>query len=145
MSKSQPSWFGHTVYALCHRVRNGLYIRSVPLSTGPSNTHMFYSESISRSRGHQLGSSDRITAWPGSFAYAAMTESFGRAPEPVRIRMMGGTVPTAEIVEALRVPFAIVPLVNADNNQHAANENMRMGNYVDGIRTIYGLLTSPLR
>ena len=40
---------------------------------------------------------------------------------------MGGTVPTAEIVEALKVPFAIVPLVNADNNQHASNENMRPG------------------
>ena len=81
----------------------------------------------------------------GRWAYAAMVDAFGPKPEPVRIRMMGGTVPTAEIVEALRVPFAIVPLVNADNNQHAANENMRMGNYVDGIRTIYGLLTSPFR
>ena len=98
---------------------------------------------------YQTGGADAagtpIDSAVGAWAYAAMTESFGRAPEPVRIRMMGGTVPTAEIVEALRVPFAIVPLVNADNNQHAANENMRMGNYVDGIRTIYGLLTSPLR
>jgi acetylornithine deacetylase/succinyl-diaminopimelate desuccinylase-like protein len=58
--------------------------------------------------------------------------------------MMGGTVPTAEIVGVLQVPFAIIPLVNADNNQHAANENLRMGNYVSGVRTIYGLLTHPL-
>ncbi len=79
----------------------------------------------------------------GQWAYGAMSEAFGAKPEPVRIRMMGGTVPTAEIVEALQVPFAIVPLVNADNNQHASNENMRLGNYVDGIRTIYGLLTRP--
>ncbi|HUD33583.1 MAG TPA: acetylornithine deacetylase, partial [Variovorax sp.] len=98
---------------------------------------------------YQTGGSDAagtpIDSAVGAWAYGAMTEAFGRAPEPVRIRMMGGTVPTAEIVEALRVPFAIVPLVNADNNQHAANENMRMGNYVDGIRTIYGLLTSPMK
>ena len=79
----------------------------------------------------------------GQWAYQAMVDAFGVKPEPVRIRMMGGTVPTAEIVEALRVPFAIVPLVNADNNQHASNENMRMGNYVDGIRTIYSLITRP--
>jgi acetylornithine deacetylase/succinyl-diaminopimelate desuccinylase-like protein len=79
----------------------------------------------------------------GQWAYEAMVEAFGAKPEPVRIRMMGGTVPTAEIVEALRVPFAIVPLVNADNNQHASNENMRMGNYLDGIRTIYSLVTRP--
>ena len=65
-------------------------------------------------------------------------------PEPVRIRMMVGTVPTAEIVKSLEVPFVIVPLVNAYNNQHAANENMRMGNYVDGIRTLYSLITKPL-
>jgi acetylornithine deacetylase/succinyl-diaminopimelate desuccinylase-like protein len=79
----------------------------------------------------------------GYWAYSAMVDAFGAKPEPVRIRMMGGTVPTAEIVEALHVPFAIVPLVNADNNQHASNENMRMGNYIDGVRTIYSLLTHP--
>ncbi|MEP6876044.1 MAG: M20/M25/M40 family metallo-hydrolase [Burkholderiales bacterium] len=81
----------------------------------------------------------------GQWAYAAMVEAFGATPEPVRIRMMGGTVPTAEIVEALRVPFAIVPLVNADNNQHASNENMRIGNYIDGVRTIHSLLTREMR
>ncbi|MDX2374775.1 hypothetical protein ACTXGL_10810 [Psychrobacter sp. T6-6] len=73
-----------------------------------------------------------------------MVESFSAKPAPVRIRMMGGTVPTAEIVDALQVPFVIVPLVNADNNQHAANENMRMGNYINGVRTLYSLVTSPL-
>ena len=58
--------------------------------------------------------------------------------------MMGGTVPTAEIVGVLQVPFVIVPLVNADNNQHTSNENLRLGNYVDGVRTIFSLLTHPL-
>ena len=81
----------------------------------------------------------------GQWAYEAMVEAFGAKPEPVRIRMMGSTVPTAEIVEALHVPFAIVPLVNADNNQHASNENMRMGSYIAGGRTIHSLLTRPMR
>ncbi len=79
----------------------------------------------------------------GRWAYGALTDTFGGEAAPIRIRMMGGTVPTAEIVEALQVPFAIVPLVNADNNQHTHNENMRLGNYVSGIRTVYGLLTRP--
>ena len=79
----------------------------------------------------------------GQWAYQAMAGTFGAQPGPVRIRMMGGTVPTAEIVKVLDVPFVIVPLVNADNNQHASNENMRMGNYIDGIRTVHGLLTRP--
>ncbi len=55
--------------------------------------------------------------------------------------MMGGTVPTAEIVGVLRVPFVIIPLVNGDNNQHASNENLRLGNYVNGLRSIHSLLT----
>lgn len=80
----------------------------------------------------------------GKWALKAMVDTFGTTPPPVRIRMMGGTVPTAQIVETLQVPFVIVPLVNADNNQHAANENMRMGNYIDGVRTLYSLVTSPL-
>ena len=80
----------------------------------------------------------------GQWAYRSIVDVFGATPEPVRIRMMGGTVPTAEIVEALRVPFVIVPLVNADNNQHASNENMRMGNYLEGVRTIHALMTHPL-
>jgi acetylornithine deacetylase/succinyl-diaminopimelate desuccinylase-like protein len=80
----------------------------------------------------------------GHWAFLALTDTYGTAPAPIRIRMMGGTVPTAEIVEALHVPFAIVPLVNADNNQHTSNENMRLGNYVAGIRTIHALLTHPI-
>ncbi|MNT89113.1 hypothetical protein D3C72_2297840 [compost metagenome] len=77
------------------------------------------------------------------WAYQGVTGTFGTSPEPVRIRMMGGTVPTAEIVDVLNVPFVIIPLVNADNNQHAANENLRLGNYVNGVRTLYGLMTAP--
>jgi hypothetical protein len=58
----------------------------------------------------------------------------------VRIRMMGGSVPTDSLVELLGAPFVIVPLVNFDNNQHTFDENMRVGHYVDGIRTIMGML-----
>jgi hypothetical protein len=63
----------------------------------------------------------------------------------VQIRMMGGTIPTGVAVGSLDVPFAIVPLVNADNNQHSANENMRLGNYIDGVRGLAGLLTEPFK
>ncbi|MFP3891666.1 M20/M25/M40 family metallo-hydrolase [uncultured Ralstonia sp.] len=72
----------------------------------------------------------------------AMQDTYGEAP--VQIRMMGGTVPTGAAVQALRAPFVIVPLVNADNNQHSYDENMRLGNYRDGIRTVMGILETPL-
>jgi acetylornithine deacetylase/succinyl-diaminopimelate desuccinylase-like protein len=82
----------------------------------------------------------------GGWVSAALAEAWagaGPAASPVRIRIMGGTVPTATIVAPLRAPFVIVPLVNPDNNQHTYDENMRMGHYVNGIRTILGLLTTP--
>ncbi|MGO4332866.1 M20/M25/M40 family metallo-hydrolase [Cupriavidus sp. 2TAF22] len=73
----------------------------------------------------------------------SMQQSWGKAP--VQIRMMGGTVPTGAAVQALQSPFVIVPLVNADNNQHSYDENMRLGNYRDGIRTVMGILQTPFR
>ena len=64
--------------------------------------------------------------------------------EPVRIRMMGGTLPTDVLVDALNLPFVMVCTVNADNNQHARDENLRLGNLVSGTRVIHALLTTPL-
>jgi acetylornithine deacetylase/succinyl-diaminopimelate desuccinylase-like protein len=68
----------------------------------------------------------------------------GASAEPlVRIRMMGGTVPTHEIVSPLSMPFVLVPLVNPDNNQHTFDENLRLGNYLSGMKSILGLLGTP--
>jgi acetylornithine deacetylase/succinyl-diaminopimelate desuccinylase-like protein len=57
--------------------------------------------------------------------------------------MMGGTVPTDVLVSALQLTFIMVPTVNADNNQHAHDENLRIGNFITGTETIYSLLTTP--
>jgi acetylornithine deacetylase/succinyl-diaminopimelate desuccinylase-like protein len=57
--------------------------------------------------------------------------------------MMGGTVPTDVLVEALKLPFVLVPTVNDDNNQHARDENLRVGNFITGAETLYSLLTTP--
>ena len=77
----------------------------------------------------------------GNWLRRSFTKTYGK--EPVQIRMMGGTVPTGAMVGPLKIPFVIVPLVNADNNQHSANENMRIGNYIDGVRSLTGILTEP--
>ncbi|MCM3875842.1 MAG: M20/M25/M40 family metallo-hydrolase, partial [Thermoanaerobaculia bacterium] len=81
----------------------------------------------------------------GRWASAAIAGAWqGGASAPlVRIRMMGGTLPTHEIVGPLKAPFVLVPVVNADNNQHAYDENLRMGNYLSGMRTMAALLTAP--
>ena len=82
----------------------------------------------------------------GRWAAAALERAFasgGGAAKPVRIRMMGGTVPTRAIVAPLGTPFVLVPLGNADNNQHSFDENLRMGNFVSGMRTTLGLPLTP--
>lgn len=77
----------------------------------------------------------------GEWLRRGMRKAWGS--DPVQIRMMGGTVPTGAAVSALKIPFVIVPLVNADNNQHSNNENMRVGNYFDGVHSLANILTEP--
>jgi acetylornithine deacetylase/succinyl-diaminopimelate desuccinylase-like protein len=123
-----------------HIVQQGYHlVKGVPTDDERSRYDKLASFSY-QSEGADAAASP-INSPVGQWAYKALTDTFGATPEPVRIRMMGGTVPTAEIVGVLQVPFAIIPLVNADNNQHAANENLRMGNYVSGVRTVYALMT----
>jgi acetylornithine deacetylase/succinyl-diaminopimelate desuccinylase-like protein len=82
----------------------------------------------------------------GAWAQASLAKTYAEAGEPaktVRIRMMGGSVPTDKLVEGLELPFVIVPLVNPDNNQHSFDENLRVGHFLDGARVFTGLLRSP--
>ncbi|WP_339839524.1 M20/M25/M40 family metallo-hydrolase [uncultured Maribacter sp.] len=64
--------------------------------------------------------------------------------EIIMVRMGGGSVPIAPFVNTLAIPAVIVPTVNIDNNQHSPNENLRIGNYRDGIRTMIAILTEKL-
>jgi acetylornithine deacetylase/succinyl-diaminopimelate desuccinylase-like protein len=57
--------------------------------------------------------------------------------------MMGGSVPLYLIDEVFRVPVIGLPIVNHDNNQHAANENLRLQNLWDGIE-MYAAMMSDL-
>ena len=78
----------------------------------------------------------------GRWAVSTLQSAFPTTA-PVRIRMMGGSVPTDSLVEVLGAPFVIAPLVNPDDNQHTFDENMRLGHYVDGVRTLLALLRAP--
>lgn len=81
----------------------------------------------------------------GRWAASALRAPTAPDPQldPVVIRMMGGTVPTDVLVDALAMPFLLVPTVNSDNNQHARDENLRVGNLVTGTEIFYSLLTTP--
>jgi len=63
---------------------------------------------------------------------------------PISIRTMGGTVPIISAVKTLDIPAIIVPMVNMDNNQHSPNENIRIGNIREGIKTCIAVLQTDI-
>lgn len=63
----------------------------------------------------------------------------------IEIPIMGGTVPTEGIAEGLGIPVVLLPLVNRDNNQHAPNENLRIGNYFEGSAILESLLLTEFK
>ncbi len=64
------------------------------------------------------------------------------AGEPaLAVPSLGGSVPVHYLTEALEAPIAIVPMANHDNNQHGADENLRLGNLWYGIDLMAALLT----
>lgn len=78
----------------------------------------------------------------GAWLRKSMNRAFGT--DPVQIRISGGSIPISPFVDALGIPAVTIPTVNADNNQHSPNENLRLGNYKDGIATIMSVLTEPM-
>lgn len=42
--------------------------------------------------------------------------------------------------DLLKTPVVGLPIVNQDNNQHGANENLRLQNLWDGIEVFAGIL-----
>ena len=76
----------------------------------------------------------------GRWLRGALTQAHGEAP--VQIRTMGGSIPISPFVTSLGVPAVSVPTVNGDNNQHSPNENLRLGNYEAGIRSMIAILAA---
>ena len=75
---------------------------------------------------------------PALMARSGLRHLYGE--EPILIRTMGGSIPIAPIIEALSIPAATVPTVNIDNNQHSPNENLRVGNFIEGIAILMAVL-----
>jgi acetylornithine deacetylase/succinyl-diaminopimelate desuccinylase-like protein len=76
---------------------------------------------------------------PVARAVARTVDAMLDAPA-LQVPMLGGSLPLAIFEQELGAPLIIVPMVNADNNQHAANENLRIGNFWDGVRIYSGLI-----
>jgi acetylornithine deacetylase/succinyl-diaminopimelate desuccinylase-like protein len=62
----------------------------------------------------------------------------------VALPMLGGSIPMYVFEEKLHAPVVGVPVANHDNNQHAANENLRIQNLWDGIE-VYAAILAGMR
>lgn len=58
----------------------------------------------------------------------------------VRVPTAGGSLPIYHFQEVLATPVIVLPIVNHDNSQHAANENLRLQNLWDGIEVYAAML-----
>ncbi len=67
-----------------------------------------------------------------------MARAYGK--EPLVMPLLGGSLPLFHFVEQLGATVITVPTVNADNSQHAPNENLRLQNLWDGIGVMAELM-----
>lgn len=59
----------------------------------------------------------------------------------VRVPTMGGSLPLIVFRDVLGATTLSVPIANYDNNQHAENENLRLGNLWAGIESMAAIMT----
>lgn len=64
-----------------------------------------------------------------------------RGVEPLMYPSMGGSLPEYVFTKTLGLPAFGVPYANADEANHAPNENLEIVRFIDGIRTGAALLT----
>jgi len=68
-----------------------------------------------------------------------MRDVYGRAP--LMAPTLGGSLPLFHFADVFDAPLVTLPTVNADNNQHAPNENLRVGNLWDAIALVAALVS----
>ena len=62
--------------------------------------------------------------------------------EPVRLPTVGGSLPMDLFQRGNDIPVIAFPIANHDDNQHAANENLRLQNLWDGIEVFAAFFSS---
>ncbi|WP_339838366.1 hypothetical protein [uncultured Maribacter sp.] len=78
----------------------------------------------------------------GKFLNSALQRVFG--DKIVNMRTTGGSQPMAPFIQTLNIPAVSIRIPNPDNNIHGPDENLRIGNYREGIVSCLAILTEPL-
>ena len=77
---------------------------------------------------------------PFSRELAAIMAAAGH--EPILLPTAGGSLPMNLFQQGNNAPVIVFPIANHDDNQHAANENLRLQNLWDGIEVFASFFTS---
>ena len=78
----------------------------------------------------------------GQFLELAMVKALD-SNDFIKMQSTGGSQPIAPFVTALNIPAVSVRIPNPNNNIHAPNENLQLGNYYEGIQMCLAILTQP--
>ena len=62
---------------------------------------------------------------------------------PARMPSLGGSTPFYLFSDHLKAATVGMPVVNFDDDQHAPNENLRLGNFFDAITMMRAIVTMP--
>jgi acetylornithine deacetylase/succinyl-diaminopimelate desuccinylase-like protein len=73
----------------------------------------------------------------------AVVAAVGSVAPPVELPALGGSLPLVHFNDILGAPTITVSFANHDNNQHAENENLRVGHWRRGIEIAAALLRLP--
>lgn len=95
---------------------------------------------------HRIGSKPFLTPLNspmGNWLSKAMNRLYGEG-NYVKVRATGGSQPMAPFIESLNVPAVSLRIPNPDNNIHGPNENIRIGNYKEGIEMVLAVLSEGL-
>jgi len=77
-------------------------------------------------------------------ARAVLAAVQSTTPTPVVAQpTAGGSLPLSVIREVLGAPSLSVPIANPDNNQHAEDENLRIGHLYEGVETLQAVFLMP--
>lgn len=76
----------------------------------------------------------------GDWLGNAMAHVFGEG-NYIRMQATGGSQPIAPFITTLGIPAISVRIPNPDNSIHAPNENLRIGNFHEGLKMCLGILT----
>src|SRR6185436_11008802 len=94
--------------------------------------------SVTRAGGYPAGRTAMDTPIARTISAAVSDAAGGKI---VRLPTIGGSAPFYLFSDVLKVPTIGLSIVNFDNNQHGANENIRIKNLWEGIETMAAILT----